>query len=141
LADELQTGSPNQAASGEVAPRAGGADRATSEPVEGPGGHGVSTRPTSATSDVGDEFRPVRKRLAVFGSVILSTIIDLAFLGIWTAMHAAADIGFDYLGHLPGMEGLATEVLRYCFFFATLLPVLVYVARDMVDSSKRLWRA
>lgn len=101
---------------------------------------GLDHQARSYKDDLLDEATNIAVRLRVFGSVAVTSLIDLVFLLVWALLHKASQWGLQQIGDLAGVGDVMVQVLQWIFDVATLLVVVVYVVRDLVLSVRRIWR-
>ncbi|MBT2487743.1 hypothetical protein J7E96_04180 [Streptomyces sp. ISL-96] len=82
----------------------------------------------------------LQKRLSFFGFALMCVVIDFIFILAWVWVHQLAEAGFEWIGDLPGMEGVVVKVLKWIFTIATLVVLVAYVIRDVVGLALRIWK-
>jgi len=115
------------------------------EPAESPrasdDGQPSSPEATESSAEsYAEGFRGLGERFRIFFITSISITLDLAFLTGWVALIKADQYLFNLIGKLPGVGDIVRNILEVFFDSATLLVIAAFIAHDLYQSVRRIWK-
>ncbi|MEV4642736.1 hypothetical protein AB0J80_35870 [Actinoplanes sp. NPDC049548] len=90
-------------------------------------------------AEAGAELRALGGKVGMLGVFLLSAVFDLLFILLWISLHSLAARVLGFAGRLEGMTKDITAILQWIFDVSSLIPILVFVLRDLRAAVKRIW--